>query len=120
MKCVFTKRCQFRGIVPKGTVLDLTELERAIPNVKASIRPLDAQAGGRPDVKAPSAPPKGTGKTEPLTGADGAPLPPNAQMSDVELRRRLEAAGVRAAEGTSRQQMFVMLQEALQPDTGKG
>lgn len=133
MKCVCVERCQFRGIVPVGTVLDLTELELAIPNVKRSFKILETKpAAGKPAAQAGEAPkgddpgkpgspgPTGIPDNEPLKGADGAPLPPNAQMKPEELTRRLEAAGVRVPAGTSRQQMFAMLQDALQPHTGKG
>ena len=116
MKCICTKRCQFRGIVPKGTVLDLTELELAIPHVKASFKPLEESAGAkRPEAKGGQRP-----ADPPLTGADGAPLPTNAQMSTEALRQRLEAAGVRVPEGANRQQLFSLLQETLAPSTGKG
>lgn len=132
MKCVCVQRCQFRGIVPVGTVLDLTELELAIPHVKSSFKILEnpkpaavtatgtgaAKGEGKGDGKGTEAPPIGEPDKTPLTGADGAPLPPNAQMKPEELQRRLEAAGVRVPPGTSRQQMFAMLQDALEPNKG--
>jgi hypothetical protein len=136
MKCVCVQRCQFRGIVPVGTVLELTELELAIPHVKSSFKILespkpaaatatgpgdskgDNKGEGKGDGKGTEAPPVGDPDKAPLTGADGAPLPPNAQIATPELVRRLEAAGVRVPDNASRQQLFALLQDTLKPHTG--
>lgn len=115
MKCICTQRCQFRGIVSKGTILDLTEAELKIPHVAASFKRV---AEGKPDVAATAAKP-GKPAEQPLTAADGAPLPQGAQISTDELKRRLEGARVAVPPNATRQEMFVLLQQALEPNKSK-
>jgi hypothetical protein len=105
MKYVCTHRCQFNGIAVKGEIRELTDLEYAVPHVKASFSPLKEPA-------APAAPEK------PLTDEKGEPLPANAKIQTDELKSRLLSAGVRFADTASRQELFVLLQETLKPETG--
>lgn len=105
MKCVCTARCQYQGIRRPGDILDLTELELAIPNVKASFRPVKTEEETR------------NKKDEEPLKTNGKPLPPHAQMTTEQLRQSLISKGVVIPDGTDRQGLFVLLQKTLEPTT---
>jgi len=112
MKYVCTQRFQYCGIHAKGEILELTDLEYAIPNVKASVKPIENQPE---DSKKETEKPNGE---KPLVNQNGSPLTANAQITTEELKRRLSQAGVAFKETADKQELFVLLQDVLKPHTG--
>jgi len=112
MKYVCIHRCQYNGVVAKGEVLELTDLEYAIPHIKASFKPIESQTD---ESKKETSKPNGE---KPLVNQNGSPLPANAQITTDELKRKLTAAGIMFKETADKQELFVLLQEALKPNTG--
>lgn len=105
MKCECIHTCQFRGIVRRGEIRELTELELATPQLKASFRPL--KTTDKPAEK----------KDAPLTGKDGKPIAQNGQMGEEQLKQKLTDMNVKFPPTANKQELFVLLQQTLEPNT---
>lgn len=110
-KAICIRKCQLNGIVERGEERMLSDEQLKLPVVKSSFRVI----GPAEQAKAEAA--KADDK-KPLTGADGAPLAPNAQMTNDALKAKLTDLKVRFPETASRQELFSLLQQALEPHTG--
>lgn len=74
------RRCQFNGeIVGKGEKRQMTELEYAVPNVKASFTPVSEERRAAPAARTAPGQTKTSAKGPPKTDGDGSDAPPQGE-----------------------------------------